>query len=83
MTQTESKPTSDKEQGQASQTDQYTPPYLQQFEDDTIDVYELWIIIWNKKWWVIWWVIAVIALAALGSVVYPLVQHSFWDSQFC
>ena len=75
MTQTESKPTSDKQQGQAPHTDQYTPPYLHQFEDDTIDVYELWIIIWNKKWWVIWWVIAVTALAALGSMVYPRFQQ--------
>ena len=38
MTQTESKPTSDNEQGQSPQTDQYTPPYLQQFEDETIDL---------------------------------------------
>ena len=47
MTQTESKPTFDNEQGQAPQTDQNTPPYFQQFEDDTIDVYELWITLWT------------------------------------
>ena len=79
MIQTESKPTSDKEQGQAPQTDQYTPPYIQQ--DDTIDVYELWIIIWGKKWWVIWWVIAVTALAALGSMVYPLFQQPVYKTK--
>ena len=72
MTQTESKPNSDKEQNQAPQTDQYAPPYLQQFEEDTIDLYELWINIWKKKWWVI----ALTTLAALGSVVYTQVQFS-------
>jgi len=71
--QTESKPISDKEQGQGTKTDKFTPPYLQNFENDTIEmkfiVYELWIIIWNKKWWVICWFFAMIALAVLGSMV--------------
>ena len=63
MKQTESNPTSDKEQGQA-------PPYLQQFEEDTIDLYEVWISIWQKKWWVI----VLTASALLGSVVYTQVS---------
>ena len=65
---TDSKPTSDNPQTQAPQNVQYAAPYPQQFEDDTIDLYELWITLWNKKWLVI----AVTVIAALGSVVYAL-----------
>ena len=50
---TDSKPTSDNPQTQASQNVQYAATYPQQFEDDTIDLYELWITLWNKKWLVI------------------------------
>ena len=48
---TDSKPTSDNPQTQAPQNVQYAAPnpYPQQFEDDTIDLYELWITLWNKK----------------------------------
>ncbi len=65
---TDSKPTSDNPQTQAPQNVQYAAPYPQQFEDDTIDLYELWITLWNKKWLVI----AVTVIAALVSVVYAL-----------
>ena len=58
----DSKPTSDNPQTQALQNVQHADPYQQQFEDDTIDLYELWITLWNKKWLVI----AVTAIAALG-----------------
>jgi len=47
---TDSKPTSDNPQTQAPQNVQYAAPYPQQFDDDTIDLYELWITLWNKKW---------------------------------
>ena len=65
---TNSKPTSDNPQTQVPQNIQYVVPNPQQFEDDTIDLYELWITLWNKKWLVI----AVTVIAALGSVVYAL-----------
>ncbi len=65
---TDSKPTSDNPQTQAPQNVQYAVPYPQQFEDDTMDLFELWNTLWNKKWLVI----AVTVIAALGSVVYAL-----------
>ena len=65
---TNSKPTSDNPQTKAPQNVQYAAPNPQEFEDDTIDLYELWITLWNKKWLVI----AVTVIAALGSVVYAL-----------
>ena len=73
---TDSKPTSDNPQTQAPQSVQYAP-YSQQFEDDTIDLYELWITLWNKKWLVI----AVTVIAALGSVVYALQQPSVYKAE--
>ena len=65
---TDSKDSAEKEQNPAPQNIQYGVPYPQQIEDDTIDLYELWITLWNKKWLVI----AVTVIAALGSVVYAL-----------
>ena len=61
---TDSKDSAEKEQNPA--------PYPQQFEDDTIDLYELWITLWNKKWVVI----AMNAITALGSVVYAMQEPS-------
>ena len=74
---TDSKPTSDNPQTQALQNVQYADPYQQQFEDDTIDLYELWITLWNKKWLVI----AVTVIAALGSVVYALLQPPIYKAE--
>ena len=74
---TDSKPTSDNPQTQAPQNIQYGVPYPQQFEDDTIDLYELWITLWNKKWLVI----AVTVIAALGSVVYALQQPPIYKAE--
>ena len=74
---TDSKPTSDNPQTQAPQNVQYAAPYPQQFEDDTIDLYELWITLWNKKWLVI----AVTVIAALGSVVYALQQPPIYKAE--
>ena len=74
---TDSKPTSDNPQTQAPQNVQYAAPYPQQFEDDTIDLYEMWITLWNKKWLVI----AVTAIAALGSVVYALLAPQIYKAE--
>mgnify|MGYP000601432096 FL=1 len=74
---TDSKPTSDNPQTQAPQNIQYGVPYPQQFEDDTIDLYELWITLWNKKWLVI----AVTVIAALGSVAYALLAPQIYKAE--
>ena len=74
---TDSKPTSNNPQTQAPQNVQYAAPYPQQFEDDTIDLYELWITLWNKKWLVI----VVTVIAALGSVVYALQQTPIYKAE--
>ena len=74
---TDSKPTTDNPQTQVPQEIQYVAPYPQQFEDDTIDLYELWNTLWNKKWLVI----AVTVIAALGSVVYALLQPPIYKAE--
>ena len=74
---TDSNTNAEKEQPQALQTVTYVPQSPQQFEDDTIDLYELWITLWNKKWLVI----AVTAIAALGSVVYALQQPPIYKAE--
>jgi chain length determinant protein (polysaccharide antigen chain regulator) len=56
---------------------QYAPPYAQPFEDDTIDLSELWITLWSKKWLVI----GVTAVAAIGSVVYALLQPPVYKAE--
>ena len=74
---TDSNTNAEKEQPQALQTVTYVPQYAQPFEDDTIDLYELWITLWNKKWLVI----AVTVIAALGSVVYALQLPSVYKAE--
>ena len=74
---TGSKDTAEKEQNPAPQNIQYGVPYPQQIEDDTIDLYELWITLWNKKWLVI----AVTVIAALGSVVYALLAPQIYKAE--
>lgn len=74
---TDSKDSAEKEQKPAPQNIQYGVPYPQQFEDDTIDLYELWITLWNKKGLVI----AVTVIAALGSVVYALQQPPIYKAE--
>ena len=74
---TDPKPTSDNPQTQAPQNVQYADPYPQQFEDGTIDLYKLWITMWNKKWLVI----AVTVIAVLGSVVYALLQTPIYKAE--
>ena len=77
MPNTGSKPTSDKEQTQAPQISPHTPTYRQQIEDDTIDLYELWIALWNRKGLVI----AITAAATLVSVIYALEQPHVYRAE--
>ncbi|MAD86596.1 MAG: hypothetical protein CL912_26875, partial [Deltaproteobacteria bacterium] len=77
MPKTESNTAAEKEQPQALQTITYVPQYAQSFEDDTIDLYELWITLWSKKWLVI----GVTVVAALGSVVYALLAPQIYKAE--
>ena len=77
MPKTESNTTAEKEQPQALQTMTYVPQYAQPFEDETIDLYELWITLWSKKWLVI----GVTVIAALGSVVFALLQPPVYKAE--
>ena len=77
MPKTESNTDTEKEQHQALQTMTYIPQYTQPFEDDTIDLYELWITLWSKKWLVI----GVTVIAALGSVVFALLQPPVYKAE--
>jgi LPS O-antigen subunit length determinant protein (WzzB/FepE family) len=77
MPKTESNTATEKDQPQPPQHVQYAPPYSQPFEDDTIDLYELWITLWSKSWLVI----GVTAVAALGSVVYALLQPPVFKAE--
>ncbi len=56
---------------------QYSQSYGQPLEDDTIDLYELLVTLWNKRWIVI----IMTALSAIGSVVYALLQHPIYKAE--
>ena len=72
MAQADPKSFSKQEQQQNAQTFPDSNP--QQFENDTIDLYELWITLWKWKWLVI----AVTVVAALWSIVYALqLKHTY------
>jgi len=74
MPQTDSKSSSGQEQQQTDQMAPYPSPYPQHFEDDSINLYELWITLWRWKWLVV----AITVVAALGSIVYALqLQHIY------
>ncbi|MED5571754.1 MAG: Wzz/FepE/Etk N-terminal domain-containing protein, partial [SAR324 cluster bacterium] len=77
MPNTDSKPTSEKEQTQAPQISPHTTTYCQQIEADTIDFYELWITLWNRKGLVI----AITAAATLVSVIYALEQPHVYRAE--
>jgi len=77
MPKTESNTAAEKVQPQALQTITYVPQYAQPLEDDTIDLYELWITLWSKKWLVI----GVTVIAALGSVVFALLQPPVYKAE--
>jgi len=49
MPKTESNSAAETNQPQVPQYVQYAPPYAQPFEDDTIDLYELWINFMEQK----------------------------------
>ena len=77
MPKTESNSAAETDQPQSPQYVQYAPPYAQPFEDDTIDLYELWITLWSKRWLVI----GVTVVAAIGSVVYALLQPPVYKAE--
>ena len=56
---------------------QYYQSYNQPFEDETIDLYEVWMTLWNKKWFVI----ATTLVVALGSLVYALSLPSIYKAE--
>ena len=56
---------------------QYYQPFNQPFEDEKIDLYEVWMTLWNKKWLVI----ATTLVAALGSIVFALYQPSIYKAE--
>ena len=72
MPQADSKSSSKQEQ---QQTTTETIPYhsfsYQQSEEDTIDLYEIWITLWKNKWIIV----AFTIVAALGSMVYGFSLH--------
>ena len=73
MSKTESNSTGKKNSLQPPQSVGYTQPFV----DENIDLYEMWITIWNKKWIVI----GVTAVAALGSVVFALLQPLVYKAE--
>ena len=74
MQKTDPKSSSGQEQQQTAQTVLYPSPYSQQFEDDSIDLYELLMTLWKRKWLVI----TITLVAAIGSIVYALqLQHIY------
>ena len=57
---------------------QYYQTYYQPFEDETrIEFYALFLTLWNKRWIVI----AMTLVAALGSVVYALLQPRIYQAE--
>ncbi|MDE0793977.1 MAG: Wzz/FepE/Etk N-terminal domain-containing protein, partial [SAR324 cluster bacterium] len=73
MPKTDSNSTAEKDKPQTPQFFQNAPPY----EDETINLYEMWITLWSKKWIVI----GVTAVAALGSVVFALLQPPVYKAK--
>tara|TARA_B100001123_G_scaffold291769_1_gene325267 strand:- start:409 stop:1557 length:1149 start_codon:yes stop_codon:yes gene_type:complete len=77
MTQADSKNSSGQERQQTAQTVPYPSPYHQHFEEDTFDLYELWLTLWKRKWLVI----AVTVVAALGSIVHALQLQRIYKAE--
>ena len=78
MPQDESKSTSGQEQPQIS-TKTVPSPFTvhQQFEDETLNLYELFVKLWNSKWLVI----IVTAVASLGAIIYSLSLPSVYKAE--
>ena len=71
-------PQADPKSSSAQEQQQTAPsPYPQHLEDDTIDLYDLWIAIWKKKWLVV----AFTIVSALGSIVYALQLPSLYKAE--
>ena len=68
MPQADTKSLAGQEQKQTAKTFQKPFPYDHNFEDETINLYEVWITLWKRKWLVI----VLTVVAALGSIVYAL-----------
>ncbi len=78
MPQDESKNTSEQEQPQIStKTVPYPYNVHQQFEDETINLYELFVKLWKNKWLVI----IVTAVAFLGAIIYSLALPSVYKAE--
>ena len=78
MPQDESKSTSGQEQPQIStKTVPYPFTVHQQFEDETLNLYELFVKLWNSKWLVI----IVTAVASLGAIIYSLSLPSVYKAE--
>ena len=75
MPQNDSKSSSGQEQQQTAQMAPH--PYPSQFEDDSINLYEMWIILWKRKWVVF----TVTIVIALGSVVYAMQQQNIYKAE--
>ena len=64
-------------QQQTTETVPNLSSYTEQFQDETIDFYELWITLWRRKWLVV----ATTVVAALGSIAYAFQQQSIYKAQ--
>ena len=73
MQKTESNVDNAKNQNQTPQYVQHSNP----LEDDSIDLYELWITLWSKRWFVI----GVTIVAALGSVFISLRKPHIYKAE--
>ena len=56
---------------------QHYQTYYESFEDEKIDLYELWMTLWNKKWLVI----ATTLVAVLGSVAFAFLQRPIYKAE--
>ena len=69
--------TTESDLSKTNQHVQHSSPYIRPIEDDTIDLYELCIVLWGKRWLVI----GMTLVAALGSVVYALILPSIYKAE--
>ena len=78
MPQTDVKNTSRQEQQQITKETIPSSSFsYQQFEEDTIDLYEIWITLWKHKWLIF----ALTIVAALGSLVYSFSIPSIYTAE--
>ena len=77
MPQTDTKNFVGQELQQTAQTAPYPSHYIEHFEEGAIDLYELWITLWKRKWLVIGMTVVV----ALLSIVYALQLQRIYKSE--